>query len=370
MNRLMMRMWLLSAMVIGLSACGSTKTIVIPNDTWAVRPPPQPRAAPPQSIYKPATYSGLFLKPGELEPAVEFWRNVYVKWQRSEVVFHDDRHLEVIYEVMVLPGTVDDSLTGEQKEIVRQRRHFWKTRLAVLESKRRYNAPLEAGDRQLIAKLEKSGRPLESLLNGAAERVHAQRGTRERFKRGLEISGRYERQFRKIFRDAGLPEDLAYLPHVESSFQTTARSSAGAVGMWQFTPAAAKRFMPAGKRKDRRLDPFAAALGAANYLSYAYRMLEDWPAAITAYNHGINGMKRAQNQIGRDFARIVQDYASPAFGFASRNYYAQFLAAREIATHPRQYFPEEGLYAESQGRQKINFPLSPLPPLSEATAER
>ena len=87
------------------------------------------------------------------------------------------------------------------------------------------------------------------------------------------------------------------------------------------------------------LDPFASAIGAANYLSSAYSKLGDWPAAITSYNHGIGGMKRAQNQVGRNFARIVNTYDGPAFGFASRNYYAQFLAAREIANNTVQYFP-------------------------------
>jgi membrane-bound lytic murein transglycosylase D len=239
---------------------------------------------------------------------------------------------------MVLPGDVDESLTSEQKEIVKQRRDFWKAQLFALESKLRYNVPLNVNDRQLISKLERSGRQFNSVLNGAAERVRSQRGTRERFKRGLEISRRYDPQFRKIFREAGLPEDLAYLPHVESSFQPAAKSSAGAVGMWQFTKGAAKTFIPAGDRVDKRLDPFASAIGAARYLSYAYRKLGDWPAAITSYNHGIGGMKRAQNQVGRDFVRIVKTYDGPAFGFASRNYYAQFLAAREIASNPMRYF--------------------------------
>lgn len=287
--------------------------------------------------YKPATRSGIFLKPGELEPAVKFWCKTYAVWHRSEVAIHDDRYLDVVYEVMVLPGDVGESLTSEQKEMVSRRRDFWKTQLSVLESKLRYNASLNADDRYLIAKLESCGKQLNSVLNGAAERVRSQRGTRERFKHGLEISRRYDRQFRKIFRDAGLPEDLAFLPHVESSFQLGAKSSAGAMGMWQFTKGAAKTFMPGG-RVDLCLNPFASAIGAANYLSYAYGKLGDWPAAITSYNHGIGGMKRAQNQVGRDFARIVTLYDGPAFGFASRNYYAQFLAAREIANNPLQYF--------------------------------
>ncbi|MFZ2171144.1 MAG: lytic transglycosylase domain-containing protein, partial [Methylococcaceae bacterium] len=292
-----------------------------------------------QNFYRSATHTGAFQIPGELEPAVEFWCKTYTVWHRSEVAFHDNRYLDVIYEVMVLPGYVGESLTSEQKEMVNQRRDFWKTQLAVLESKLRYNAPLNANDRQMIAKLKNSGRSLNSVLNGAAERVRSQRGTRERFIHGLEISRRYERQFRRIFRDAGLPEDLAYLPHVESSFQPAAKSSAGAVGMWQFTKGAAKTFMPGG-RVDLRLDPFASAKGAARYLSYAYSKLGNWPTAITSYNHGIGGMKRAKNQVGGDFVRIVKTYDGPAFGFASRNYYAQFLAAREIASNPVAYFPE------------------------------
>jgi len=340
MNQLtIMRIWLLLAIALVLNACSSTAPTVTQDKTITYQTITQLRTDLRQSYYKSAARSGAFQKPGELEPAVEFWRKTYTVWRRSEVAIHDDRYLDVVYEVMVLPGYVDESLTSEQKEMVKQRRDFWKAQLSVLESKLRYNVPLNANDSQIIAKLEKSGRQVNRVLNGAAERVRSQRGTRERFKHGLEISRRYDQQFRKIFRDAGLPEDLAYLPHVESSFQPGAKSSAGAVGMWQFTKGAAKTFMPAGGRIDQRLDPFASAIGAARYLSYAYSKLGDWPSAITSYNHGVGGMKRAQNQVGRDFVRIVESYNGPAFGFASRNYYAQFLAAREIAGNPAFYFP-------------------------------
>jgi membrane-bound lytic murein transglycosylase D len=47
--------------------------------------------------------TGIFPKPAGLEPAVEFWRKTYAIWARSQVAFHDDRHLDVIYEVMDLP---------------------------------------------------------------------------------------------------------------------------------------------------------------------------------------------------------------------------------------------------------------------------
>jgi membrane-bound lytic murein transglycosylase D len=318
-----------------LNACSSSSPPVQPDNTMAYGTITQPRKAQRQNFYRSAMRSGAFQKPGELEAAVEFWRNTYTVWSRSQVAIHDDRYLDVIYEVMVLPGYAGESLTSEQKEVVRQRRDFWKAQLSVLESKLRYNVKLNPNDRLISEKLASNGRQLNRVLYGAAERVRSQRGTRERFMHGLEISRRYDQEFRRIFRNAGLPEDLAYLPHVESSFQPSARSSAGAVGMWQFTKGAAKTFMPYGDR----LDPFASAYGAARYLSYAYSRLGDWPSAITSFNHGIGGMRRAQDQVGRDFVRIVEFYNGPAFGFASRNYYAQFLAAREIASNPTQYLP-------------------------------
>jgi membrane-bound lytic murein transglycosylase D len=163
---------------------------------------------------------------------------------------------------------------------------------------------------------------------------------RERFKRGLEISGRYDAVFRGVFREAGLPEDLAYLPHVESSFQNHAASSVGAVGMWQFMPGTARQFMIMTAAVDERRDPVASAQGAARYLSSAHDRLGAWPLALTSYNHGVGGMLRAQRTFGNDFVSIVRNYDGPAFGFASRNFYAEFLAAREIARNPQRFFPE------------------------------
>ena len=343
MHGLILKLSLLLSILLFLNAC-STGSTIKPNKPYTYRAKVSKPNFDRNQRHSRLTYSGVFPKPGALEPAVDFWRKTYAVWHRSEVAYHDDRYLDVVYEVWTLPGNVAESLTAEQKWALNQRRDFWKARLISLESKLRFNVPLNADDQYLISKLESSGRPLNTILPGASDRLRSQRGTKERFKRGLEISGRYNLQFRKIFRDAGLPEELAYIPHVESSFQPAARSSAGAVGMWQFTKAAAETFMPGKNRVDRRLDPFASAVGAVRYLSYAYSKLGDWPSALTSYNHGIGGMGRAQKRMGRDFVRIIEQYDGPAFGFASRNYYAQFLAAREIASNPEAYFPEGIIY--------------------------
>jgi len=269
---------------------------------------------------------------------VAFWRNVYGKWSRGEVAIHDDEYMGVIYEVADLPGPTLNGYTAEQKRFVRARKAYYKRRLEDLEDRIRAGLPLSRYDRALYDKLMDAGG--RWAIYGASDRVRSQRGLRERFRRGLAISGRYDTKFREIFRSRGLPEDLAYLPHVESSFQTNARSSVGAVGVWQFMQGTGKRYMTVNGAVDERLDPVTAAEGAASYLGTAYRKLGSWPLAVTSYNHGQGGMEKAKAIYGNDIGAIVRKYKGPYFKFASRNFYAEFIAAREVASHPRRYFPE------------------------------
>jgi membrane-bound lytic murein transglycosylase D len=154
----------------------------------------------------------------------------------------------------------------------------------------------------------------------------------------VEISRRYDAVFRSVFRAAGLPEDLAYLPLVESSYQIHARSSAGATGVWQFTRATGRSYLRIDSSVDERYDPVAATEGAARYLSDAHDRLGDWALALTSYNYGVAGVARAAKAHGADIVRIVRNHDGRTFGFASRNFYAEFLAAREIARDPVKYY--------------------------------
>lgn len=299
-------------------------------------------ASQPVAPVKPSsTTSGdaLFPAPPGLQPQVAFWRDVYSNWGRNRVALHDHRYLDLVYAVLTLPGEIGENQTPEQKDFVKEHQEQLKTLLSQVEAKAAFNAPLTPAEQKLADRIRaSSGGP--GAIAGASERLRSQRGMRERFKRGLEISGRYDATFRRIFYEAGLPEDLACLPHVESSFQYNAASSAGAVGFWQFMPGTARQFGMLNDAVDERRDPVAAAHGAARYLREAYDKLGNWPMALTSYNHGVGGMRRAQDALGNDFAAIVRGYSGPGFGFASRNFYAEFLAAREIARSPQRFFPE------------------------------
>ena len=177
-------------------------------------------------------------------------------------------------------------------------------------------------------------------LKAAVERVRFQLGQADRFRAGLIRSGTWKPYIYEALDKQGLPRELAALPHVESSFDPTAYSKVGAAGMWQFMRSTGVRYMRIDHIVDERRDPFLATDGAVRLLAENYSNVETWPLALTAYNHGVAGMRRAVlQQNTTDIATIVRKYQSRSFQFASRNFYTAFLAALEIDTHPEKYFP-------------------------------
>jgi membrane-bound lytic murein transglycosylase D len=273
-----------------------------------------------------------------LRPNVDFWTRVFGEWTLGQAVIHDLDYPAIVYEIVELPGEISETYTDEQKDWVEALRKDWEHYLHGLERKVAAGKPLDEIDKAWV--LHFATTVGNDKLAGAYRRVRGQRGLRERFRGGFERSFRFDRRIREIMREHGLPEDLAYLPHVESSFQYRARSSAGARGIWQFTRGTGKQYLNITSAIDERLDPIAATRGAARYLRDAYDKLGTWPLALTSYNHGVHGMARAKARFGTDFEKIYNEYDGRSFGFASKNFYAEFLAARRIASNADAYFPE------------------------------
>lgn len=273
-----------------------------------------------------------------IRPHVEFWTRVWGEWELNQVAIHDLRYPALVYEIVDLPGPTAGSYTEEQKQFLEQLRRDWEIYLEGLTQRVADGSPLDELDQAWLSHID--SRVGRDKLAGSKDRIRTQRGLRQRFREGLERSYRFEEEIRAILRQYDLPEDLAYLPHVESSYQYHALSTAGAAGIWQFTRGTGGQFMTINSVIDERLDPIAATHGAAQYLKHALSVLDSWPLALTSYNHGVNGMLKAKSRFGTDFERIVAEYDGKLFGFASRNFYAEFLAAREIASNAGRYFPE------------------------------
>ena len=236
-----------------------------------------------------------------LESSVDFWKQIFTRYGFADVVLFDPIDPSMVYRVLRVPE-------NEQG------------RAAVDRERARVVADYDLIDDET--------------------RIRNQRGAKEHFAEGLRISGRYMAQMQKIFRDEGLPVELAYLPLVESSFNIRARSGVGAVGMWQFMAETGKKFMRVDAAVDERRDPMASTRAAARLLKENYRILGNWPLAITAYNHGTDGIFRGIKAVESDnLVDLIQRYQSPTFGFASKNFYAEFLAVVDIATNSDRYFP-------------------------------
>tara|TARA_R110001592_G_scaffold97389_3_gene278946 strand:- start:2073 stop:3734 length:1662 start_codon:yes stop_codon:yes gene_type:complete len=109
--------------------------------------------------------------------------------------------------------------------------------------------------------------------------------------------------------------------------------------MWQFMRATGQRFMRIDHIVDERMDPYTATYAAMSLLEYNYRILGTWPLALTAYNHGTGGMSRAVRDTGSNkIDDIIANYKGPSFGFASRNFYPQFLAVLDVERQAQTLF--------------------------------
>lgn len=267
-----------------------------------------------------------------IKPNVDFWTKVYTQYTTSQGLMHDSVDLSLIYDILELkpydsPGA---------RKINRKRIKAAKERYQKILNNLAANPKADDKDSRRVAQL--FGHPANaSIYAKAAARLRCQIGQKDRFEAGLIRSGAYIEQIKAIFKSHGLPQDLAYLPHVESSFNPNAYSKFGAAGMWQFTRSTGKRFMKVGYELDERRDPFQSAHAAAQLLKENYAKLGSWPLAITAYNHGASGMQRAKSQY-ETYPEIFTSYHSRIFKFASRNFYSEFLAARAIAGNYQAYF--------------------------------
>ena len=191
-----------------------------------------------------------------LRPQIEFWVEVFTKLRQNEVLLHDTQYPKLLYEIFVLPGTVNAGLNRDQADYLNARKDRLAARLDLLEHKLARGESLNLSEQQLRQRLLDAGGP--GAVHDASQRLRSQRGLRERFLDGVRRSGRYLAQMRSIFAEQHIPTDLALLPHVESSFTIEARSTAGAAGIWQFTRPTGRRYLHMSNALDERLDPIAA----------------------------------------------------------------------------------------------------------------
>lgn len=232
-----------------------------------------------------STVAFSFDEPKCLTKNVDFWYDVYTKFDEGD-------------------GLVLDAESSDLTIIA-------KTKLPLDEKQRK----------RFIRNLKKS-------YEKESQKVRVITGIRSKFKEGLGRDAKYRKDVEHQIKKLGLPIELSALPHVESSYNPRARSKVGAVGMWQVMPATAR--MLGFNPKNLFSPSYNTKVGLA-VLMDAFSKLGSWPLAITAYNHGVNGVSRAVKETGStDICTIMSEYDGPRFGVSSRNFYASFLAVLRV----------------------------------------
>lgn len=232
-----------------------------------------------------STVAFSFDEPKCLTKNVDFWYDVYTKFDEGD-------------------GLVLDAESSDLTIIA-------KTKLPLDEKQRK----------RFIRNLKKS-------YEKESQKVRVITGIRSKFKEGLGRDAKYRKDVEYQIKKLNLPIELSALPHVESSYNPRARSKVGAVGMWQVMPATAR--MLGFNPKNLFSPSYNTKVGLA-VLMDAFSKLGSWPLAITAYNHGVNGVSRAVKETGStDICTIMSEYDGPRFGVSSRNFYASFLAVLRV----------------------------------------
>lgn len=261
-----------------------------------------------------------FETPVSLSTEVDFWIQIYSKYTTRQGLFHVSGDIEKILGEIDL---TDVYLNPKYSPIRRE-----KEAELLINRKRRQIA------NQYKIKDIKS--------------IRLQMGLKDRMQEAIYQSGQYLPMMEEIFKQKGLPIELTRVVFVESSFNTQAQSKVGASGLWQIMPKLGKQFKYIDDKQDMRNHPRSATILAAKILKENYQILKSWPLAVTSYNFGVGSMLKVQKKLKtKDDQQIFKaENLKKHIGFASRNFYATFLAALHVESHANIYFGEPLMIAK------------------------
>lgn len=263
----------------------------------------------------------------DLEDRVEFWMKIYSYYNSKQGVFH------LVDDPSLILGEIDLTSIIDNKVLSRKEK-----------------------DRQIAREVTKQRDLAQKRWKiSNKNKIRLQMGLKDRMQKAFFYAGRYLPMMENIFKKQGLPVELTRIVFVESSFNTSAQSKVGASGLWQIMPATARPYGYIHKHYDKRNHPVYATKLAARILKSNYKALKSWPLAITAYNHGAAGVQRMVN-LNRTRAiedLIETDETTSTWGFASKNFYACFLAVLNVERNAEELFGKNILTSQYKDYKEL-----------------
>ncbi len=259
----------------------------------------------------------------QLDEALEFCRASQEYWQRGELEKAVDS-LDQAYALILAVEAQDDFKLIQEKEDLR-----------FMISKR----ILEIyASRNIVVNGNHNAIPLEMNRHVQAEIRRFTVGPEKVFfLKSLKRSGRYRPEILKALRQAGLPEELSWLPLIESGFNVKALSRARALGLWQFIPSTGYKFgLKRDQFIDERMDPEKATRAAIAYLKELHNIFGDWTTVLAAYNCGEGRVLRTIRTQNVNYLDNFWDLYERLPRETAR-YVPRFLATLHILNAPEKY---------------------------------
>lgn len=300
--------------------------------------------------------------PGFFKHRVRFWNSIYTQYTTNQVLIHDMNYLNLVYDFVDFSELHASPLNRYVKADIQSRYAQEKVRNLKKAIKYLQNNihTKNLAAQNILKLLRKNKIPIprkkqaqRKFFRKLANHIRVQTGQRDMVFQGILNSLPYLPYIEKLLKNFRLPQELLAIPFLESSFNPKALSKVGASGIWQFMPNIAKAIMPMGPTIDSRVNPLLASIGAVHLLRQNKTILKRWDLAVTAYNSGTKHLLRARKLFKRKkiknmtLARVFKYYKHGHLGFASQNFYAEFLALVYTLAYKNQIFPLDGVDARS-----------------------
>ncbi|MGE3608835.1 MAG: transglycosylase SLT domain-containing protein [Bacteriovoracaceae bacterium] len=303
-------------------------------------------------------------------PNVNFWFLIYTQFESSHVVIHDKNNLSLIYKVLDFSAlhaknlpkntlyVLQRKISDERLDDLKSDLNFIKHNPFTLES--RAKAIYRALD-QARVKLPTHKNKWASFFSNLTSNLRTQTGQKNFIRNGVINSLPYQKFLSHYFEEKNLPRELLAIPFLESSFNPKAESKVNALGVWQFMPLISSYYVPKRTNQfDYRSNVGIASIAAAFLMSENIKIMKTWDLAVTAYNSGTKHLvksKRELNKSNASLEEIIKHSNSQHFGFASKNFYSEFLALTHTLAYREDLFPGLHKHDRSDVDESLRFSM-------------
>lgn len=342
MTRGLAALWYIGGCLSG-AAIASTGFLLVPLLWQQPEPAPAPPPAKePEVQAKPcATFAELSVpwqpekeaasdnrpkpppSPKSIAKRVDFWRKLWGEHNNRLYLLVDHRHPWLVHSMVDCQALFRSNSSSKKAHQLCDKRLIAAKRKVVKRLKKSKRKP----QKSLLRKLGND----KKLAKTAYRSVLVLEGHRDSLQQAKARIEPYMSHLEQIFSAQDLPPELARLAIIESLFDPSAVSKAGAVGAYQFVAGTAKVYLQVDEHIDERLDPLREGWAAARYLKAMNQEFRSWPLTLTAYNTGPTRLRKiSKKHRTRDIGTIIEKARSGRFGFDGQNYYAQFLAVVDL----------------------------------------